>query len=77
MNLFQLSIVFCLCLQVFALSKEKSRAFFRQLLVECQEQEGGTEADLAMLSKGELSESNSGKCMVACTFEIIGIVRKT
>lgn len=76
MELFKASFLFCLvvCSQVLAISKEKSREFLKQILLDCKEQEGGSDKDLEDLLLEKISFTRESNCMIACSFETIGIV---
>lgn len=59
---------------VFCITKEEGFEMAKVLLTECKNQEGGAESDYDDLLAMRFPTTESGKCMVACIHEKIGIV---
>lgn len=76
MNLHLLSgfILVIVSFQVQAISREREREILRQLLMDCKDKEGGSDSDLERMAHEQLPETREGSCMIACTYEIVGIV---
>lgn len=71
---FVLLCIHCLC--ALAYLKEKQREMAVHLLSECRVTEGGSDDDLKKLIREEYPETKEGNCMMACAYEIVGIVSK-
>lgn len=76
MDLIQLTVYIFLfaVIQVEAISKEREREILRQLLTDCKDKEGGSDSDFERMVHEQLPEAQGGKCMLACVYEVIGIV---
>lgn len=74
-------LLFCFLISslatVHSLEKEKVREIARQLLVECQTQEGASNEDLEKIVQEELPGTAAGNCMMACAYELVEIVSKS
>lgn len=74
MNLLLVAVFFGSVSMVLSLEKEKVREIARQLLVECQNQEGASNEDLEKIVQEELPGTVEGNCMMACAYELVEIV---
>lgn len=71
-------VVFC-CFGVLALVSagslpDQHMEMAKQLLKECQAQEGGTDNDFNTMISGGFSDTKEGRCMITCINEKVGVV---
>lgn len=74
MKLFAIAIICINCLQVSARDKEKEREIVSRVLNECKVTEGASDAEYENLIHEQLPETKEGSCMLACAYEIVGLV---
>lgn len=56
------------------MSNEQRRELEKKIFDECKSAEGGTDDDLNDLIQHEVPETESGKCVLACAHEKLGLV---
>lgn len=56
------------------MSPEERNAFAAQLAAGCKEKEGASDDDIAAVMARDQPTTTTGKCLVACIMETIGVV---